>query len=299
MRWLTGGRRMVRLTRPDRCRSVPSATLGEQVFGRGARRVPRVLGRVLTLIGMQSKRWFVVVSIIGAVALGLLVGLAVVGGGAAGVSAVGVLAATGETPPARSADVPQADGGPVGVGPFSAETLVAQIGGAGALVTLLNPGSTARTVTLRDTNDTGVVGLPPSIRVEAADTRSFVVDVGADPVTFVAQCPGCRTVVFAVADGQRIIVVVLGAFAEGAGSLRGDVHVVNESNRRQSGALRTGAVVGLGLSVLRFDLAPAESMSVGLRLPALQTVDLNLTCAGCVPQVAQMSNGVDLEIVVR
>ena len=73
-------------------------------------------------------------------------------------------------------------------------------------------------------------------------------------MTFVAQCSGCRTVVFAVADGQRIIVVVLGAFAEGAGSLRGDVHVVNESNRRQSGALRTGGVVGLGLSVLRFDL---------------------------------------------
>jgi hypothetical protein len=36
-----------------------------------------------------------------------------------------------------------------------------------------------------------------------------------------------------------------------------------------------------------------------MRLAGFQTVDLNLTCSVCAPQVARMSNGVDLEIVVR
>ena len=234
----------------------------------------------------QVGRWFVVVATMGAVAFGLLTGLGVMGDGASGVQAAAVVPVDAEV------SVDAVDG--------AADVAVAQVGG-GALVTLLNPGSTGRTVTLREASDVGTVALPPILRVEAADTASFVVAVGPDPVTFVAQCAGCRTVVFAVAEGQRTIVIILGSFDVGAssGSLRGDVHVVNESGRRQVGSLRTGEVVGLGLSVLRFDLAPNESVSVGMRLAEFQTVDLNLTCSVCAPQVARMSNGVDLEIVVR
>ena len=272
---------LLRFARPDRRRSVPSATLGEQVFGRGVGTPPDVLGRVFRLMALPARRWFVVVLTVGAVAIGLLIGLGLVAD--------------------RASSALAADGERAGAAPLTADAAVAQVGAGGALVTLLNPGSTARTVTLQEADDMEIVGLPSSVRVEPADTRSFVVEVGSDPVTFTARCSGCRTVVFAVADGQRIIVIVLGVFDEGAetGALRGDVHVVNESGRRQTGSLRTGDVMGLGLSLLRFDLAPNASMSVGVRVAALQTVDLNLTCSGCAPQLARVSNGVDLEIVLR
>jgi hypothetical protein len=218
------------------------------------------------------------VAAFGGVTAGLLIGLGVLG----------------DTAPAAQA----ADFNPIEAAPVAGDPSVAQTSTGSALITLLNPGATARTVALSDPGDSGPVGLPANQRVEAGETRSFLVEVGPVPVDLLAQCNGCRSVTFAVADGQRIIVLILGA-SDAAAASRSDLHVVNESGRRQVGSLRTGDAVGFGLSTLRFDLAPNEAADVGLRLAASQMVAFNVTCAGCVGQVARIGNGVDLEIVLR
>ena len=125
---------------------------------------------------------------------------------------------------------------------------------------------------------------------------TFPVDAGALPIDMIATCGNCRSVSFAVAAGQRVLVLL--AATNQPALLRSDLHVVNEGGARRRGAIRTGAVAGAGRTLLPFDLRPGESASVGLRARG-DLIDLSLTCAGCDPQRIRLGNGVDLEIPIR
>ena len=166
-----------------------------------------------------------------------------------------------------------------------------------ALLSLLNPGGSTRVVTVRFGGDTGGGDLVDTLAVAALDTVTLEVLVPAEPTEFNVTCSGCHSVPFAIAAGQRIIVILVG---DGdPPPFRSDLVVANESAVRHVGGLRTGARSGTGRALLRFDLAPGEAVSVGLRLPADRLLDLNLACPACAPQVARIGNGVDLEMVIQ
>ena len=166
-----------------------------------------------------------------------------------------------------------------------------------ALLSLLNPGGSTRVATVRSGGEPGGGDLVDTLAVPALDTVTLEVLVPAEPTEFNVTCSGCHSVVFAVAAGQRIIVILAG---DGdPPPFRSDLVVANESAVRHVGALRTGARSGTGRALLRFDLAPGEAVSVGLRLPADRLLDLNLACPACAPQAARIGNGIDLEMVIR
>ncbi len=166
-----------------------------------------------------------------------------------------------------------------------------------AIVTLLNPSAVERRVQLSLVTAAGGTIALSMHTVDAGSASTFSLAAAMEPTDYVATCIGCRGAPFAVAAGQRIVVFILSTGE--AAAPRSDLHVVNESGRRQAGALRTGAVVGRGRTVLRFDLAPGESEAVGLRFAGDQRVDFNLACGACLPQLARAGNGVDLELVIR
>ncbi len=166
-----------------------------------------------------------------------------------------------------------------------------------ALVTFVNPSTSARSVSLAEIGDGGGVTALTVRFVAAEDVSTFTLDAGATPKQYVATCAGCRDAAFAVANGQRIIVFMLSTADPVA--LRSDVRVVNESGLRQRGALRTGAELGSGRSALRFDLSHNEGASVGMRFDTGQFADFNLTCDACAGLSARVGNGVDLELVIR
>lgn len=166
-----------------------------------------------------------------------------------------------------------------------------------ALVTFVNPSTSARSVSLAEISGDGVATSLMVRFVATEDVSTFTLDAGATPKQYVATCAGCRDAAFAVANGQRIIVFMLST--ADAVALRSDVRVVNESGLRQRGALRTGAELGSGRSALRFDLSHNEGASVGMRFDAGQFADFNLSCDACTGLSARVGNGVDLELVIR
>ena len=165
-----------------------------------------------------------------------------------------------------------------------------------AFAALLNLSGAFKNVELHRVSDDDGTTLIDRAAVSFEEATTVPLDVGADPVDFLAQCSGCRSVRFSLAQGQRIVVLVFST-ARSAPN-RSDLHVVNESGRRQRGAVRTGPDVGFGRTLLPFNLAPGDGASVGLRLPA-GGIDFNLTCDSCDPQRLRLRNGVDLEVVVR
>ncbi|MEE9277047.1 MAG: hypothetical protein V3V06_01400 [Dehalococcoidia bacterium] len=173
---------------------------------------------------------------------------------------------------------------------------------APTFVTFFNPANVSRLVQLRLVLESGATTLVSTHAVGAEDTTTFalaaeLLAVEGRPTNFVAVCSGCRDAPFALAAGQRIILLIRTTSAAAAN--RSDVFVVNESSGRRTGALRTGAVAGAGRSVIGFDLQPGEGTGAGMRFRSGETVDFNLTCGGCAAQFARVGNGVDLEIVIR
>lgn len=165
-----------------------------------------------------------------------------------------------------------------------------------AFAALLNLSGAFRNVELHRVTDDGGTTRIERAAVSFEEAITVPLDVGADPIDFLAQCTGCRSVRFSLAQGQRIAVLVFSTARPT--SNRSDLHVVNESGRRQRGAVRTGPDRGFGRTLLPFNLAPDDSASVGLRLPA-GGIDFTLTCDHCDPQRLRLRNGVDLELVIR
>ena len=169
--------------------------------------------------------------------------------------------------------------------------------GEPAFLSFVNPSATTRTVQLRTISVAGQVLSVSTHVVEGTDVVTVALAPGTAPQTFRFSCSGCRGLTMSLADGQRLVVPLL-TFSDAA-SVRSDLHVVNESGRRQQGALRVGLAAGTGRSVLRFDLRPGGSARVGIRVPGAGALSFNLTCDGCAPQFARAANGVDLELVIR
>ena len=165
-----------------------------------------------------------------------------------------------------------------------------------AFVTLLNLTPRFQTVDIDRRLDSGETDGLTRIAVQPDQPETFVIDAGAVPEDFTATCLSCRAADFSVAAGQRLVVLLVGI--EQRALVRSDLHVVNESGARQRGAVRTGATIGDGRSLLPFDLRDGESARVGLRLRD-GPIDLNLTCPACDPQQIRIGNGVDLEVVIR
>ena len=170
-----------------------------------------------------------------------------------------------------------------------------------ALVTFLNPFSGSRTVQLRRVTVDGSTALRLSHMVRSGVAVTTSVLVGVDPETFEVSCSGCITIRFAVAAGQRALLLTAPALdAEAqAATIRSEVQIVNESGRLQRGTLRTGVDASAGRSVARFDLRDGESLGVGMRFAGGQMLDFVLTCDACVPQTALAGNGVILDLVIR
>ena len=161
-----------------------------------------------------------------------------------------------------------------------------------AFVTLLN--LTPRVLVVNITQDDANVSR--SHTVPAQETATFLVDAGPDLLPMTARCSGCRSVNFAIAAGQRLIVLLAGT--EQPAILRSDLHVIIEGPARRTGVVRTGPTPGAGRSLLPFDLRPGESARLGLRARG-DAIDLNLTCGGCDAQRLRVTNGIDLEIPIR
>ena len=165
-----------------------------------------------------------------------------------------------------------------------------------APVVVLNLSGAFRDVEVRRSTDDGGTMLIDRVGVSVETTATIPVDVGAVPVDFIIQCSGCGSVRLSIAQGQRIIVPVFSSRRPTA--IRSDLHVVNESGRHQHGAIRTGADIGFGRTLLPFGLASGDGASVGLRLTP-GGVDFILTCDNCDPQRLRLRNGVDLEVVIH
>ena len=170
-----------------------------------------------------------------------------------------------------------------------------------ALVTFLNPFSRSRTVQLRRVAADGSTALLSSHLVRSGVAVTTSVSVGADPETFEVSCSGCITIRFAVAAGQRALLLAAPALdAEAlAATVRSEVQIVNESGRLQRGTLRTGVDASAGRTVVRFDLRDGESLGVGMRFARGQMLDFVLACDACVSQTALAGNGVMLDLVIR
>ena len=165
-----------------------------------------------------------------------------------------------------------------------------------AFVTLLNLTGGFRAVDVDQALPDGTTVGVTRLAVQAEEPVTFVHSAAAEPQDLIASCTACHPVSFAVAAGQRIIVLILPGCDPPP--VRSDLHVVNESGLRQRGAVRTGSVPGDGRTLLPFDLRDGQSARVGLRLRG-GPIDLNLTCPACDPQQIRLGNGIDLEIVIR
>ena len=163
-------------------------------------------------------------------------------------------------------------------------------------ITLLNLTDRFHTVDIDQQLPDGGSFTVNRLAVQPQEPVTFLFDAGPNPQDLVAACGGCRPAPFAIAAGQRIVVLLVGL--SDPALPRSDLHVVNESGVRQRGVVRTGAAVGTGRTLLPFDLRDGESVRVGLRLPR-GPIDLNLTCARCDAQQIRLGNGVDLEVVIR
>ncbi len=161
-----------------------------------------------------------------------------------------------------------------------------------AFVTLLNRTPDSRTVEVQSL----LTGASSRHTVPSHETLTIDVDAGAEPVDMLASCRGCHSVYFAVAGGQRLIVVL--APRDEPAIVRSDLYIVNEGEGRRRGVLRTGAMRGAGRTLLPFDLRAGESIHIGLRT-AGAVIDLNLACFGCGFQRIRMTDAVDLEVAIR
>ena len=161
-----------------------------------------------------------------------------------------------------------------------------------AFITLLNLTAGARTVE--------VLNLPAGdhVRHTVGAEERVTVEVAAaeEPIDMVARCRGCHTVRFAVAAGQRLIVLL--APRDGPAIRRADLRIVNQGDAPRRGVVRTGAEIGLGRSLLPFDLLAREDVHIGLRT-AGAVIDLNLFCFGCRSQRIRVTDAVDLEVVLE
>ena len=161
-----------------------------------------------------------------------------------------------------------------------------------AFVTLLNLTSGSRTVEVRGV----LTGSREQRTVPSEESVTFPVAAGADPVDMRAECPGCHAVDFAVAAGQRVVVLLQSS--DDPPIIRADLHIVNQGDAPRRGVLRTGSELGLGRTLLPFDLRPDEEIRVGLRT-AGAVIDLNLSCFGCESQHIRVTDAVDLEVVIE
>ena len=175
-----------------------------------------------------------------------------------------------------------------GPGPIAAQSPPADT----AVVTLLNLTPGSRTVEVQSL----ATGISSSHTVPSQGTLTVDVAAGADPVDMVTRCGACHSVHFAVARGQRLIVVL--APLDEPAIARADLYIVNEGDGRRQGVVRTGAAVGKGRSLLTFDLRPGEEVHVGLRT-AGAVIDLNLRCFGCGSQHIRMTDAVELHVVIE
>ena len=159
-------------------------------------------------------------------------------------------------------------------------------------VTLLNRTPDSRTVEVQSL----LTGISSRNPVPSQETLTIEVAAGAEPLEMVASCRACHSVYFAVAGGQRLVVVL--APLDEPAIVRSDLHIVNDSEGRRQGVLRTGAIPGAGRTLLPFDLRAGESLRIGVRTDSA-AIDLNLTCFGCGAQRIRMTDAVDLEVVLR
>lgn len=159
-------------------------------------------------------------------------------------------------------------------------------------VTLLNLTSGSRTVEVQ----TLLTGISSRHTVPSQETLTIDVDAGAEPVDMLASCRGCHSVHFAIAGGQRLVVLLWPLDKPAID--RSDLYIVNEGEGQRRGVLRTGALHGAGRTLLPFDLRAGESIRIGLRT-AGAAIDLNLTCFGCGSQRIRMTDAVDLEVAIR
>lgn len=161
-----------------------------------------------------------------------------------------------------------------------------------AFVTLLNLTSSSRVVDVRrlpdGDRDRHTVGAQQRVTLEVA--------AADDPIDMVARCRGCHSVRFAVAGGQRLIVLLVPQ--DKPAIARADLNIVNEGDVRRRGVVRTGAEPGLGRTVLPFNLRAGEEVRVGLRT-AGAVIDLNLTCFGCGSQRIRVTDAVELDVVIE
>lgn len=164
--------------------------------------------------------------------------------------------------------------------------------GEPAFVTLLNLTSSSRVV--------DVLHLPASDRdhhrVDAEERVTFEVAAAEEPIDMMARCRGCHSVRFAVAGGQRLIVLLVPQDAPAIA--RADLNIVNEGDGRRRGVVRTGSIAGEGRTLLPFDLGVGEEIRVGLRT-AGAVIDLNLTCFGCGSQRLRVTDAVELDVVIE
>jgi hypothetical protein len=161
-----------------------------------------------------------------------------------------------------------------------------------AFVTLINLTPSARTVDVRHLP----AGTRDRHRVPGEEEFTFSVDAGADPVDMTARCRGCHPVRFAVAAGQRLVVLLVSV--EDPAITRADLRIVNQGDGQRRGVVRTGAVPGGGRTLVPFDLGAGEEVHVGLRT-AGAVIDLNLTCFGCGGQRIRVTDAVDLEVAIE
>ncbi len=161
-----------------------------------------------------------------------------------------------------------------------------------AFVTLLNLTSNSRIVEVRH--------LPAGDRdrhtVGAEERVTFEVAAADDPIDMMARCRGCHAVRFAVAGGQRLIVLLVPQ--DEPAITRADLNIVNEGDGRRRGVVRTGAEPRLGRTLLPFNLGAGEEIRVGLRT-AGAVIDLNLTCFGCGSQRIRVTDAVELDVVIE
>ncbi len=161
-----------------------------------------------------------------------------------------------------------------------------------ALVTLLNPAAESRIVEVRrlpaGPRDRYTVGAEERLTIEVA--------AAGDPIDMRASCRGCHSVDFAVAAGQRLIVLL--APQDEPAITRADLNIVNEGDDRRRGVVRTGSIPGKGRTLIEFDLGAGEEVRVGLRT-AGAVIDLNLRCFGCGSQRIRVTDAVALDVVVE
>ena len=161
-----------------------------------------------------------------------------------------------------------------------------------AFVTLLNLTAGSRSVDVRNLQ----TGAQEQRSVPSEESVTFPVAAGVDPVDMRAECPGCHAVDFAVAAGQRLVVLLRSS--DDPPIARADLHIVNQGDAPRRGVVRTGSEPGFGRTLLRFDLGPDEEVRVGLRT-AGAVIDFNLSCVGCGSQRIRVTDAVDLEVVIE